>query len=142
MALMSDDVKSEVKEFLQQLERPVTVAFYPVAGDPASDAMQELWHDLSDLNPKLVIEPKGDRPDPIYPETPEELESSVSVFSVDGQPTGIRYLGFPGGHEFGAMLEALRDVSRNTVPELTEGTRAYLEHVTTPIHLEVFVTPT
>ncbi len=142
MSLMTDDVKAEVKEFLGGLDKPVTVHVYPMAGNPASDAVEELWRDLSAINPKVVVATEGVRPAPRPPETPDDLESAIAAFSVDGTDTGIRYLGFPGGHEFGPMLQILRDLSTDTPPELSAAARDYLSQLKGPVHLEVFVTPT
>ncbi len=142
MSLMTDDVKAEVQQFLDGLDKPVTVHVHAVAGNPASDAVEELWRDLSAINPKVVVAVKAERPEPLAPETADDLESVVTTFSVDGDDTGIRYLGFPGGHEFGPMLQTLRDLSTDTPPELSAAARDYLSQLTRPLHLEVFVTPT
>ena len=142
MSLMTDDVKAEVQQFLDGLDKPVTVNVHPVAGNPASDAVEELWRDLSAINPKVVVAVKAERPQPLAPETADDLESAVTTFSVDGDDTGIRYLGFPGGHEFGPMLQTLRDLSTDTPPELSAAARDYLSQLKQPLHLEVFVTPT
>lgn len=142
MSLMTDDIKAEVREFLGGLDKPVTVHVHPVEGDGASDAVKELWSDLHALNGKIEVALEARRPEPIGPETPEDLESAITTFSVDGADVGIRYLGFPGGHEFGPMLQALRDLSTGAAPELSAAARDYVASLTRPLHLEVFVTPT
>lgn len=142
MSLMTDDVKAEVKQFLDGLDKPVTVHVHPVAGNPASDAVEELWRDLSAINAKVVVAVEAERPAPLAPETADDLESAITTFSVDGDATGIRYLGFPGGHEFGPMLQTLRDLSTDTPPEISAAARDYLSQIKRPVHLEVFVTPT
>ncbi len=142
MSLMTEDIKAEVREFLQGLDKPVTVHVHPVEGDAASAAVKELWSDLHALNGKIEVALEGERPTPIGPETAEDLESAIATFSVDGGDVGIRYLGFPGGHEFGPMLQALRDVSTGAAPELSPAARDYVASLKRPVHLEVFVTPT
>jgi alkyl hydroperoxide reductase subunit AhpF len=142
MALMNDELRAEVKEFLAPMDKPVTVLFHPVEGDPASDAMQELWTDLSALQPKIRVQTVKEPADPIGPQTADELESVVSAFSVDSASTGLRYLGFPGGYEFGVMLQALRDASAGAASEVSEETKRYVEALKDPVHLQVFTSPT
>jgi hypothetical protein len=45
------------------------------------------------------------------------------------------------GYEFASLLAAIKDVSRGGT-DLTDETKTALAGVTTPIHLQVFVTPT
>lgn len=142
MALMSDEIREEVREYLAKMTAPVTVAYYPKEGDPASEAMEQLLQELADVNPLIRPERRFGPAEAIAPERPEDLESVVSVLEVDGRRTGIRYLGFPGGREFGTFLEALVTVSTAAAPTLSEATRAFLAQIKEPLHLEVFTTPT
>jgi alkyl hydroperoxide reductase subunit AhpF len=142
MALMTDEVREQVREFLAQLDRPVIAEFYPKQGDATSDAMHQLLNELAELTPKLDVVVHTEPPVALPPETPEDLESSVTTFTVGGQATGVRYLGFPGGHEFGPFLEALADLSLDRPAQVSEATRQYLLGLTSPVHIEVFVTPT
>jgi alkyl hydroperoxide reductase subunit AhpF len=142
MALMSDSVRQEVQAFLQRMDRPVTIRLYPHPGDPASDAMEQLLGELSEMTPRLTVAKETRPAVPIPPETAADLTSSVAVLEVEGQPTGVRYLGFPGGHEFGAFLEDLVLVSTGAPAQLGPAAKQYVEALTEPIHIEVFVTPT
>jgi glutaredoxin-like protein len=53
---------------------------------------------------------------------------------------GVRFYGIPSGYEFASLLEAIRMVGSDDV-ELQPATRAFLAQLTTPLHLQVFVTP-
>jgi alkyl hydroperoxide reductase subunit AhpF len=142
MALMSDSVRDEVAQFLEKLDQPVVCRFYPKAEHPASEAMGQLLEELASLNPKIHVQRENEMPAPVPPETADELESSITVIGLDGQKSGVRYLGFPGGHEFGAFLEDLLRVSTNSAPNLAAATVEYLQGLKDPVHLQVFVTPT
>ncbi|MCL8206599.1 MAG: hypothetical protein K6V97_00785 [Actinomycetia bacterium] len=142
MALMSDEIREEVREYLAKMTAPVTVAYYPKDGDGASEAMEQLLNELAAVNPLVRPERRSGPPEAIAPERPEDIESVVTVLEVDGRRTGIRYLGFPGGREFGTFLEALVTVSTEAAPTLSEATRAFLAQIHQPVHLEVFTTPT
>jgi alkyl hydroperoxide reductase subunit AhpF len=142
MPLITDEVAPHVRNALSGLETPVTLKFHPQPGSPASEAMEQLLDELTAFSDKLVVEKESALPAPMPPEEAEDLESSITEFWVDGKPTGIRYLGFPGGHEFGPFLEAMVAVSKHSAPKISEATRQWIEALDKPLHLEVFVTPT
>lgn len=54
---------------------------------------------------------------------------------------GIRYLGVPSGYEFTSLIHDILMVGRGD-SGLAEPTRQWLAALTTPVHLQVFVTPT
>lgn len=53
---------------------------------------------------------------------------------------GVRFYGIPVGYEFASLLEAIRMVD-GAHAELQPTTRAFLAQLTSPLHLQVFVTP-
>jgi len=65
------------------------------------------------------------------------------VMRGGGEPLdyGIRYYGVPSGYEFSSLVH---DILRITSGDsgLAEETRGFLADLTTPVHLQVFVTPT
>jgi glutaredoxin-like protein len=69
---------------------------------------------------------------------------AITFLAVDGDQKidhGIRYLGVPSGNEFTTLINDLMLVStRDSAlkPEVVE----YLQNLKTPVHLQVFVTPT
>ncbi len=60
-----------------------------------------------------------------------------------GQVTdyGIRFLGVPSGYEFSTLIQDLLLVSARD-SGLSPQLRTYIKSLTSPLHLEVFVTPT
>lgn len=54
---------------------------------------------------------------------------------------GIRYYGIPSGYEFSSVIEDIMMISSGD-SGLSESTRAELARLQTPLHLQVFVTPT
>lgn len=142
MAIIADNIRPEVQKYLDALKETVTVDFYPHPENPSTQPMRELLLELHDISGKIDVIEHNQSPTPIAPETAEELEGPVTTFSVAGQFTGIRYLGFPGGHEFSAFLEDIVDVSTNKPSDISQATRDWLQGLTQPLHLEVFVTPT
>jgi glutaredoxin-like protein len=54
---------------------------------------------------------------------------------------GIRYYGIPSGYEFSSIIEDIMMISKGD-SGLSESTRSQLAQLKTPLHLQVFVTPT
>ncbi|GAB4533042.1 MAG: hypothetical protein Kow0063_14470 [Anaerolineae bacterium] len=54
---------------------------------------------------------------------------------------GIRYYGIPSGYEFSSLIEDIMMVSHGE-SGLSEATKAQVAQLTTPVHMQVFVTPT
>lgn len=54
---------------------------------------------------------------------------------------GIRYYGIPSGYEFSSLLQTIVDVA-NGDSGLSKQSRELLKSLKTPLHLQVFVTPT
>ena len=54
---------------------------------------------------------------------------------------GIRYYGVPSGYEFSSLIFDILMVGRGD-SGLAQPTREWLAHLTVPVHLQVFVTPT
>ena len=66
---------------------------------------------------------------------------AIAVLGADDKDYGIRFYGIPSGYEFTSLLEAIKAVSSGA-SGLKPETVAFLEALTEPLHLQVFVTPT
>ncbi|PSR24122.1 MAG: hypothetical protein C7B45_00475 [Sulfobacillus acidophilus] len=142
MAIITENIRSDVQDFLKDLRDPVTVDFYPQPESPASEPMKQLLQELHELAPLIQVVEHPQSAAPIAPETAEDIEGPVTTFSVRDAFTGIRYLGFPGGQEFGTFLQDLVDLSVGQEVSLSTATQQWLKTLEAPLHLEVFVTPT
>lgn len=59
----------------------------------------------------------------------------------DAKDYGIRYFGIPSGYEFSSLIQDILLVGQRD-SGLAEPTRQWLAELKTPVHLQVFVTPT
>ncbi len=66
---------------------------------------------------------------------------AIALVAGDSRDTGIRFYGAPAGYEFSALIDAVVAAS-NGRPQLADETRAQLAAVTSPVRIQVFVTPT
>ena len=65
----------------------------------------------------------------------------VGVGTKSKKDYGVRYYGFPFGHEFPAFIDDIVDVSTGE-SGLSANTQERLSSLAAPIHLRVFSTPT
>jgi glutaredoxin-like protein len=142
MALIREDVAAQLKAEFAKLVEPVRLAvFSQTMADPESEQVRRLVEELAALDDRLSAEPVNfvlDR------ERVGELgiarTPAVAVLGAT-RDHGIRFYGMPSGYEFGALVDAILDVSSGD-SGLTAETRAALAQVTRPVHVQVFSTPT
>ncbi len=140
--LLSSQVQQEIQQIWDALAKPVEIRFYPGRGGPAADTMRDLWRELAGLNGHLQLKEMAGQAPTFAPEDPDDIEGPIAELWMDEQFTGMRYLGIPSGHEFGALVDTIRAVSVEVPPELSDETRLWLITLDRNLHLEVFVTPT
>ncbi|MDP8924894.1 MAG: hypothetical protein M3O34_18755 [Chloroflexota bacterium] len=56
-------------------------------------------------------------------------------------PANVRFLGLPGGYEFSTLVADIVDVSKGRT-DLADATRVAVRAIDSPVHIQVFVTPT
>lgn len=66
---------------------------------------------------------------------------AIAVLGGNGEDYGIRFFGIPAGYEFSSLLESLDMVAKGD-SGLAPATRERLKALTSPLNLQVFVTPT
>jgi alkyl hydroperoxide reductase subunit AhpF len=144
--LLNDAISAQVKEVFQGLAQPVAVLFFGQADNSEyCDATRQLLAEVCALSPLLRLD--------VY-----DLEKDAALagqYQVDKTPYtlltgwdgesitdyGIRFAGIPAGSEFTSLINSLVMVS-NRNSGLEQATRDFLKTLTSPVELQVFVTPT
>lgn len=142
MALLDDEVRTQLKEEFTKLVNPVRlIVFSQALADPESEDVRRLVEELVALDSRLSAESVNFV---LEKERAEALGVSrtpaVAILGVD-KDYGIRFYGSPGGYEFGLLIDAILDVSIGESGLLPE-TREALAALERPVHLQVFSTPT
>ena len=144
MSLLSDKDRNIVREHLAAIERPVTLLLFTQtigAPDSATVARQVL-DELASLNDLIRVEEvnfvlERDR----AVQYGIEHIPSIVLLSAD-EDTRMRFVGAPAGYEFMALIEAVI-LAGTTDSRLTPESRDLIAaHVTGPVDIQVFVTPT
>lgn len=69
------------------------------------------------------------------------MDKVPAIVVMDERDYGIRFYGIPAGYEFGFLINAVISVSKGE-SLLSEASKAKLEGLSKPVHVQVFVTPT
>jgi len=144
MALLSEQDRQTVRGHLAVIEEPVRLLFFTQtfgAPDTVTIAKQVL-DEIVCLNDHLPLEEvnfvlEQDRA------RQYGVEQIPTIVLLKGdQDTRIRFLGAPAGYEFMSLIEAVILAGTND-SGLTPDSRALVAaHVTEPLNIQVFVTPT
>jgi alkyl hydroperoxide reductase subunit AhpF len=142
MALIAEDVASQLKEEFAKLVNPVRLAVFSQAlADPESEQVRRLVEELGALDGRLTAESYN------FVLDTEKVESlkiaripAIAILGAE-KDYGIRMYGLPSGYEFGTLVDAILDVSRGE-SGLSADTKQALLGVTRAVHIQVFSTPT
>jgi len=144
VSLLSEQDRRVVREHLATIQQPVTLLlFTQTIGAPETALIaRQVLDELSSLNDLIRVE-----------ESNFILEKDrASQYGVDRIPaivllsgendTRMRFLGAPAGYEFMSLIEAVILAGTND-SQLEPDSRALIAaNVTTPLDIQVFVTPT
>lgn len=142
MPLIRDDVAALLREEFQGLVDPVRLAVFSQAlADPESEQVKRLVEELAALDARITVEAYN-----FVLDTAKVQELGIrrtpGIAILGGEKDhGIRFYGLPSGYEFGTLVDAILDLSSGE-SGLAEETRKALAGLATPIHLQVFSTPT
>ena len=144
MALLSDQDRETVRARLAALQRPVTILFFTqTIGAPESVYLtKRVLDEVVGLSDRLTLEEVN-----LVLDRERAAQYGIEhipaiVLLKDGEDTRIRFLGAPAGYEFVSLVEAVI-LAGTDDSGLSANTRTLVaEHVTGPLDIKVFVTPT
>jgi glutaredoxin-like protein len=143
MALLSEHDRQTVRTHLAEITSPVTLLlFTQTIGAPESAIVaKQILDEIADLSERITVEEVNFILD----------KERAAAYGIDripavvvlrgGDDTRVRFFGAPAGYEFMSLIEAV--IAAGTGDSgLNEDSRALIaEHVTGPLDIKVFVTP-
>jgi glutaredoxin-like protein len=144
--LLNADIEKQLRSLFDELQQPVSALLFTSQENcDYCDQTRELLDEVTALDGKLELQVMDI----------VEQADLARQYAVDKTPAlvllakqgdgwidhGIRFYGIPAGHEFNSLIYGLLMVSKGE-SNLTEKTRAFLDGLKKPVHLQVFVTPT
>ncbi len=145
MSLLDNDTRNQLTEMFESLQKSVKVIVFTQELEcQYCTETRQIAEELAALSDKISLE--------VYDFVAEKaladqygidkIPATVIVEGGDeGKDFGIRYYGIPSGYEFSSLIQDVIMVSAGD-PQLSEETKAWLAALETPVHLQVFVTPT
>ena len=144
MALLSEQDRQTVSTHLAGITHDVTLLFFTqtIGGPETSLITKQILDELVSLSDKVTLEEVN-----FVLEKDRAAEYGIEgvpavVVLKDGADTRMRFLGAPAGYEFMSLIEAVLLAGSDDSGLSPESKTLIAEHVTGPIDIKVFVTPT
>ena len=143
MALLSDQDRAVVSGHLAAITTPVTILFFTQTIDAPDTALiaRQVLDEVVSLSDQISLEEVNFVLDP----------ERAAQFGIDGIPavallrggedTRIRFLGAPAGYEFMSLIDAVILAGTGESGLTPESKALVAAHVTKPMEMLVFVTP-
>ena len=141
MPMLPDDVKTQVRETLADLENPVhLVLFTQTLECLYCRETRQLMEEVAGLSDKVDITVYNFVQD--AEKAQEFAVTKIPATVIMGKEDyGIRFYGIPAGYEFTTLIHTIRMIGV-AGSQLDASTRQVLDALADPVHLQVFVTPT
>ncbi|WP_297486988.1 thioredoxin family protein [Thermococcus sp.] len=145
MGLISDADKKVIREeFFSKITKPVKLMVF-IGKDHCQycEQLKQLLGELSELTERLtyeVVDFDTEEGKKLAGQYRIDRAPAVTI-TQDGRDMGVRYFGLPAGHEFGAFLEDIIDVSNGSTDLMPE-TKEAVKAINRDVRILVFVTPT
>jgi len=142
--LLTDQDRQTVRTQLAGITHRVTLLFFTQTfGEPETAlATKQILQELVSLNERVAFEEANFVLD-------KERDAQYGVEQIpavvllrDGEDTRIRFFGAPAGYEFMSLVEAVVAAGSDDSGLTAESKALIAAHVTEPLDVKVFVTPT
>ena len=141
MAIIRDSDKPAIQKQLEGLTGPVKlINFTQELECQYCKETGQMISELSELSDKLSFEQYNFITDKDVTKK-YNIEQIPATIVMADKDIGIRYYGIPSGYEFATVLETIKMTSKGD-SGLSPKTREFLNGLTEPVNLKVFVTPT
>ncbi len=127
--MLTKEILQALKGYTEKMQKDVT--FVVQTGEHSKrEELVGFLSDIAGISDKLSVEER---------DTNGVLRSSVSfLLEADGEDTGIRFSGIPGGHEFNSLILAMLHAS-GTDLKLDDSVASIVKAVSEPLNFEVFI---
>ncbi len=144
MALLSEQDRQTVRTHLADIAHPVRLLFFTqtIGGPESAPVAKQILDEVVSLNEQVTFEEVN-----VVLEKDRAAKygithiPAVAILRGDAD-TRMRFFGAPAGYEFMSLVEAIVLAGGSDSGLSDESKRLIAEHVSAPIDIQVFVTPT
>jgi glutaredoxin-like protein len=137
---MDDATREQVIELFSGIVDDVTVHLFVKDHDCLyCNDVTDMVNQVAELSDKISVkEHKG----PLDSDDAKEMgvDKTPAIVLHSKKPYNVKFYGIPAGHEFGALIGSIIDVSTGTAP-LPDDIIEDIASIDKPINIKVFVTP-
>ena len=143
--LLNEQIVGQVKDVFNGMKEPVEILFFGSETCDYCTETRQLVEEVADTHASISAAYYDlDKDATMAAEFNVDKAPAIVIAAKNGDEVvnyGIQYSGIPSGHEFSTLINDILLVSGRD-SGLDEATRAYLKGLETPLHMQVFVTPT
>ncbi len=143
--LLNEQIVGQVKDVFNGMKEPVEILFFGSETCDYCTETRQLVEEVADTHASISAAYYDlDKDATMAAEFNVDKAPAIVIAAKNGNEVvnyGIQYSGIPSGHEFSTLINDILLVSGRD-SGLDEATRAYLKGLETPLHMQVFVTPT
>lgn len=139
--MINKDVEKQLRQVFGAMKEDITLVLFTQEGECYScEETKQLLSEVAELNPHISFVEKD-----IHKDANEaskynvELTPSFVVLDKEGNYRGVKFNGFPGGHEINSFISALMELSGNA-SEVSPEIAARIAKIDKPVNIKVFVT--
>ena len=141
MGILTDRYRTAVTDELAKLAGPVKlVVFSSQLGPESCVETERLMREVAECSDRVSVEVLNLHIDRDRAAT-YGVERVPAIVMEGTRDYCIRFFGLPGGYEFSNLIDAML-VASSGAPQLSPETLESLRGLTTPLHIQVFATPT
>lgn len=144
--LLNEQVVGQIKQAFNDLTNPVQVLFFGSKENcEYCGETQQMLTEVSEIDPRLTLSIHDLQEDAaLAAQYRVDKVPAIVIATKEGDKvtdTGVQFSGIPAGYEFSTLINDIILASKGTVG-LGAATLEFLQSLTKPLHLQVFVTPT
>lgn len=141
MQLIHDHYKERLREIFKVLNNEVKIVVFTQDFECAyCKDNTELLRELVELSDKLKLE-VYDFVNDSNKAKELKIDKIPAIALIGAKDYGIRFYGIPSGYEFGSLIDDIIDISKGE-SRLSKASKEKIRAVTSPLHIQVFVTLT
>lgn len=134
--VLTEELRGQIRPVFNKLLRDTVLIMAGDLNDAKTQELRNLLEQLCEESPRLSLQVYA-KNDPACP-VPFERWPAFALCGGDGQYSGVKFSGIPGGHEFNSLIFALYNFA-GPGQEVTPALKGRIAAVQKPVHLQIAI---